>query len=298
MKNASDKDKALALRLTIKTYDNKISKETVIPDYVGPIERHENGTAQWITGTMDHPVHGKVAFVGFRGSDQGTANPLEKQDKEKSDWAFNYDFKLIRAVVEDGQTLIVPYGNENSNIKMHRGDREHYGLSREEVRKFVIWAIESGIKKIWFFGHSLGGAICTCAWIDVFHMLNDEIKIAVNQGGVSIDFTGFAFASPAVGNQEFADSFNRRANGHFTNEWYSADPVHTVPTFWQGYRHVKVEKGHADWVSVISSPIFCCTQWATCGALPTWAYFDHFPQRLLAVYEHKPVPRWWELKWE
>lgn len=294
MKNLTKTEKAILAKIGAMAYDGAHGVYE-LPSLMGWSKR-KNKVNQWCTGLYRHGDT-DIAVISIRGSDEGSPNPFVKQDDSRSDWGYNFDIKLIRKTVESRTAeIVIPYGNTDSKIRMAQGAVEHFNLIRRDVRDFVRAALRSGVKHIAVCGHSLGGADTTVGFIDILYMLRDEMGLAVNCGGDSIDLTGFAMSAYAVGNAEFRDSFNRRADGNFYNEWFGNDSVHSYPPYLKGYRHVGIEKRYDDPVSAIQTPFVNALHWVTLGTLPSVAAYDHYPQKLIAAIEGKSIPRFGALK--
>lgn len=227
----------------------------------GSVEQYAIENCQGYTGVIDDVEHGAIFIIVFRGSD------------EDADWKNNFDFKKIRRFIEKGKEHTIPYGNKDSNIRMHKGFVELYAKVRSMLRLKAFDAAERGMKII-ITGHSLGGALATVGFIDLHYMFCDELEIPV-------ELTGYAAASPAVGNWEFRVSFNIRAEGSFFNEWYGEDTVHKLPPLWLGYFHVAEETRYADLLTNLTTPIF---------AIIPIAVWDHDPRKLLAAIKGEPIP--------
>lgn len=161
-------------------------------------------------------------FIVFRGSDK------------KMDWDTNLEFsqqsfefqQTLQAQVVAPKEQVYPYGDESkSGAKMHEGFVKSYLSVRDDVHSFIR---NRTVSAITFTGHSLGGALSTLCAVDIQYNFPD-IKIDT-----------YTFGSPRVGNQGFADSFNRRVPNSYRFV-YGMDIVPALPRYWQGYRHVANE---------------------------------------------------------
>jgi hypothetical protein len=235
-------------------------------------KHYDESHIEWYTCMANLPEVGTVCLIVFRGSD------------EKEDWKTNFDAKKINS---RNNELIIPYGNTQSKIRMHRGFVEAYSTVQEKVRRVARTAWKAGIP-CGVIGHSLGAAEATVCTIDL-HFYAQEV-LEMFDAEIRALLFGYAAASPAVGNQAFVDSFNFRMNGRFFNEWYGWDTVHSAPTWWMGYRHVGKEKQWISFADALLTPISTITAWGTLGALPTLAVWDHDPRRLLAAIRGERIP--------
>lgn len=282
MKNLSNKRKAILVKMCITVYPKLARPETSIPmEMFESFNTFSVNEAQGATGIYKDEELGKVACVIFRGSD------------EKDDWRDNFDIKMIKKTIDDGADLVVPYGREDTKIRMHQGFVQHYGLVRDMIRDFIKKCIEDGIKYIYITGHSLGAAVTTVCTIDIHYMLATEMGLKINEEG-GIDLTGYAAACPNVGNDAFVASFNKRMKGNFYSEWFGADTVHFIPPWWLGFRATDQQKEYNDFWSILQKPF---VTWGFIGSLfiPPVAAYDHYPQKLLAAIEGKPIPRFNDL---
>lgn len=117
-------------------------------------------------------------IVTFQGSDS------------KIDWG-KVNFKFWKKVV--------PYNNVNPKIRVHAGFINAYKAVRESILSRVK---ESGLKEVWLFGHSLGGAMATLSSVDIQY----------NFPGVKVGVV--SFGSPRVGNKHFQVSYMKRVPSH------------------------------------------------------------------------------------
>lgn len=91
----------------------------------------------------------------------------------------------------------------------------------------------NGGARIWFTGHSLGGALAELATARSFNLFG-----SARVGGL------YTFGKPRVGNQAYSDSFSARFAGSAYRCVYRNDLVPTVPSHAVGYRHIG--EGEAD----------------------------------------------------
>jgi hypothetical protein len=301
MKNLSQLDKAICVQGCINSYARIYGQN--IPEghgahgrvdwssYVNG-EKGSNCVEWWqdfdgekyssgYVGYINHPKHGKIAIVCY----QGTTSSCNKVG-----WKSNFDVeqvKVIRKWNSDKSGLIIPYGNENSKIKMHDGIVQIYGIRRTFVREFIKKAFEQGLP-VWIFGHSQGGGVTTAAYIDFHYMFHTEMGVPQEK----MDFlTGYAAAALAVGNLEFVKSFNKRANGNFYREHILGDPVPDTPPFiGMGYAHVDALKFYTDFGNSLLYGPTNILHFATLGFLPSPQIWNHDPRKLKAAVLGQPIP--------
>ncbi len=139
--------------------------------------------------------------VTFRGSDS------------KTDWRHNFQF----------MKKCIPYGNQDSAIRVHTGFLNAY--KSPQVRRRIQDMVSSSVRKILVTGHSLGAALAILCAVDLQYNYPDR------------DIECIVFGCPRVGNAAFRDSYNKRVfktirvqNGN--------DIVTKVPLWIMGYRHV------------------------------------------------------------
>jgi len=90
----------------------------------------------------------------------------------------------------------MPYDNVDSNIKVHTGFINAYKSVRDQVHA-IIEDVESKVNRVIICGHSLGGALAQLCAVDIQFNFDKKIEC-------------YASGSPAVGNKEFATSYNIR----------------------------------------------------------------------------------------
>ena len=150
-------------------------------------------------------AYGDTLVIAFRGSEEtGIA-----------DWIT--DLKFVQQVF--------PYQeSKNKKVKVHYGFIQAYKSVRQAV---LDYARQSPHRRIVCTGHSLGGALATLAALDVQYNLPDR------------EIACYTFGSPKVGNDAFAESYNRRVPDtfRFVNE---ADAIPQTPP--GNYRHVGKEE--------------------------------------------------------
>ncbi len=129
---------------------------------------------------------GNSLVIAFRGS----------EETGLTDWIT--DLKFVQQVF--------PYGENNSNIKVHFGFIQAYKSVRDAV---LNQAQNSSFKRIICTGHSLGGALAKLAALDIQYNVPDK------------EIYCYTFGAPKVGNAEFVRSFNKRIPNTFriVNGW-------------------------------------------------------------------------------
>lgn len=170
--------------------------------------------------------------IVFRGSenDKDWDTNLQLMTK-RQDWsrrqeeAFREEMQEVTETVVENEELVYPeeYGEPSRPVKMHQGFINAYLSVRDEIHEH---AQQSETTQYRITGHSLGGAIATLCAVDLQYNFGQNISIEV-----------YTFGSPRVGNDAFADSYNRRVpdTWRVINGW---DTVVGLPVPWQGYRHV------------------------------------------------------------
>lgn len=117
---------------------------------------------------------------------------------------------------------IIPYNNVNPKILVHAGFINAY----KSVRDFLLTQVkESGLKEVWCFGHSLGGAMATLASVDFQYNFPGLVVKVVT------------FGSPRIGNKAFQASYTHRVpeNARVVN---GNDLVTRLPPKMFNYEHV------------------------------------------------------------
>lgn len=178
------------------------------------------------TDTQGFMLHkDEVLVVAFRGTQQSR------------DWIT--DFRAWHTVV--------PYGNYESDIRVHNGFITAYKSVREQIQKYitdrtdkpgvcgsvcgkaVCGSTTNKIRKVLICGHSLGGALATLCAVDVqYNFPNLEIEC-------------YPTGNPSVGNKAFAKSYNKRVP-NTVRTYMRTDLVPYLPPHWLekscgGYKH-------------------------------------------------------------
>lgn len=158
----------------------------------------------------------QCGYVIFRGSDADR------------DWLTNLDFSRWSAVTDavlDNKNLDYPdvYEASRSGVKMHSGFTKAYLAARSDIHAVVQ---QSSMARWIMTGHSLGGALAKLCAVDLQYNFSPKISVEL-----------YAFGAPRVGNNAFAESYDRRV----PNSWRFVngnDVVSGLPRRWQRYRHV------------------------------------------------------------
>ena len=232
------------------------------------------------TAIVNHPTYGIVGMIVF----QGTTSSYNKIG-----WKSNFDCeqtKVMKQFNKDKGGLIVPYGNEDSKIRMHDGICQIWKLCRDSVREFAVKCFQENIP-IWITGHSQGGGMTTACFIDLHYMFHTQMKVPMENMGF---LTGYAAASLAIFNLEGAKSFNKRANGNFYREHIMGDPVTETPPWQMGYFHVEQCKAYSDLQNNLLYGPTHLFNFITLGFLPSMQAWNHDPRKLLAAVKGEPIP--------
>lgn len=139
---------------------------------------------------------GPNLLVSFRGT------------QETKDWTTNVN----------GFHQVIPYGNHDSNIRVHRGFLNAYKSIRGTIHKYISNR-KSNIKNIYVCGHSLGGAIAILCAVDLQY----------NYPSYNIEC--YPSGNPKVGNKAFCDSYKKRVPKTLRT-YIRTDIVPTLPMKW------------------------------------------------------------------
>ncbi|NET35283.1 MAG: lipase family protein [Cyanothece sp. SIO1E1] len=119
---------------------------------------------------------------------------------------------------------VYPYGNKQSNVKVHQGFISAYLSVRDRIQGQISALKPAGIVVT---GHSLGGALATLCSVDLQY----------NEIPGTDSLIVYTYGSPRVGNAAFVSSYKRRVPN--TKRFvFGRDVVTRLPTYWQNYRHV------------------------------------------------------------
>ena len=155
----------------------------------------------------------KTMLVSFRGTQQ------------PKDWLTDFN----------AWHTVIPYGNFESNIRVHQGFLRCYKSVRGSILSLIA-KHRIDINSIFVIGHSLGGALATLCAVDIQYNYP------------KIDLHAYVSGSPKVGNKAFAKSYNKRVPDT-TRTYMRRDVVPKMPPFWflkrisGGFKHVN--KGYA-----------------------------------------------------
>ena len=111
-------------------------------------------------------------FIAFRGSQQ------------PRDWITDFN----------AWHMTVPYDNYNSDIRVHEGFVTAYKSVRRQVHDLIN---DFNPDNIIVCGHSLGGSLATLCAVDIQYNFTDNVEC-------------YSSGSPAVGNDAFVESYNKR----------------------------------------------------------------------------------------
>ncbi|MEZ4752070.1 MAG: lipase family protein [Bdellovibrionota bacterium] len=214
-KNAFDLDNATFFAWLSKVA--YLKKEDGSPD-MPAIQKELAGIPDASIEPIDSaPVQGFIvkakgyAVVVFRGSD------------ERDDWFDNFNAFYLgqKKPAQQGfgrpNLMKKPKQNTvpspNSRHDLHAGFYEQFSKAHDQVLE-KLKGTESG--KVWFTGHSLGGALATIFARD-FHAAHGFKNIGL-----------YTFGAPRPGNQKLANYFNENTIPTYRVE-FGHDPVPTLP---------------------------------------------------------------------
>lgn len=141
------------------------------------------------------PFYNSV-IISFRGT------------QETVDWITDFN----------GFHEVIPYGNRDSDIRVHRGFLRSYKSVRGKIHEYIS-SHSSKINRIYVCGHSLGGALATLCAVDMQYNYPKK-KIACYPSG-----------NPKVGNKAFVESYNKRVPDT-TRTYMRTDLVPNLPPVW------------------------------------------------------------------
>ncbi|WP_192484548.1 MULTISPECIES: lipase family protein [Cysteiniphilum] len=127
---------------------------------------------------------------------------------------------------------------EFQDAKTHRGFKQHYDNSKEELwtklQIAMTGLLQQGKKiKVIFTGHSLGAATATLAFADKVNAIKHMSAASDNIAVILITFN-----SPRVFDQQTAEKINTQYGQDIIRLWRYKDPVSAVPLGRQGFKHV------------------------------------------------------------
>jgi len=141
--------------------------------------------------------------------------------RSAKDWTTNFMFAK----------RVIPYGNQNSKIRVHRGFLRGYKSVRKKVHGCVRNYVTEN-KPIVVVGHSQGGAFSFLGAVDIqWNMREGDLQERRRE------VYAITFGAPRVGNKAFRNSYVVRVK----RTWRYAgafDVVTRVPFAWLGFRHV------------------------------------------------------------
>lgn len=147
-------------------------------------------------------IRNETVSITFRGTDS------------RINWL--NDFCFAKAVI--------PYDNENTDIRVHAGFLRTYKSVRDKIHALI----PPGACRVTVTGHSLGAALAVLCAVDIQYNFPHK------------DVEAYVFGCPRVGNKAFAKSYNERVfkTLRVTN---GNDIVAKVPPVLFGFRHVGID---------------------------------------------------------
>ena len=118
---------------------------------------------------------------------------------------------------------VIPYGNRDSEIRVHSGFISAY--KSKNVRGTIRSFVSDRIKKIRLTGHSYGAALAILCAVDLQYTFSDR------------DYEVVVFGCPRVGNSAFRNSYNKRIFKTLRVE-NAGDIITKLPFAFMGFRHV------------------------------------------------------------
>ncbi len=275
MKNIGQDLKAKFVQCTINCWQGKLG--TIDTSFLEEVHNYKINNSEGFTAIMNHNGKKIGVFVHMGSNDS-------------ADWKTNFTTALVdkmRDIGHPDNSLVIPYNNKDSNIRMHKGFVDMYKTNTRDIsRTFVKKCLDRGFD-VAVTGHSLGGAQTTVNYIDWHYMLTNELG-ASNSDMERI--TGYAAASPAVGNREFVNSFKKRADGNFYTEFVAGDPIPEIPPWQMGYSAFDDCRAYSDFGNTLSLIPVHVLFYLTLGFLPSLAAWNHHPLRLLYGVNGKSMP--------
>ena len=135
------------------------------------------------------------------------------------------------------QDLLYPFqGKDDHTCKKCRVQATYNkmwnGIRDDVIRDLVEIRNQTGLKKLYITGISLGGALAGLSFIDLNHdKIFDTIKVVT-------------FGSPRIGNRHWAKYFNQLTNSESRRYLIKGDPITILPeciTFLCGYKHAGIK---------------------------------------------------------
>jgi len=208
----------------------KVTKEELVIAIKGDINCYggEYGRVDW--NITDNFQSFKVAHTeGNFGTKGDTQYIFFEGSSGNKDWHDNFNFFKDPVKANKNNKKAVPYQNVGADIQVHEGFIGQYKLVRENILATTIGKYNQGMKRIIISGHSLGGALCTLCAVDIQFNMPPDLEIIC-----------LPMASPRVGNEAFAKSYNARVPETY-RFIYKNDIVTRVPMEIMGYKHVGKE---------------------------------------------------------
>lgn len=145
-----------------------------------------------IADPMPHPDPGaRDPWVVFAGSES------------TEDWKQNFNAMYAS----------VPYETSVSGVKVHKGFANQWSSARDEVQRKFKQLKNAGARRVYFAGHSLGGAVATVAAAEM-QTLFPSVKIEL-----------VTFGAPSCANAAFGENINALMSSRITRVVQSGDPV-------------------------------------------------------------------------
>lgn len=130
--------------------------------------------------------------------------------------------------------------------RAHEGFFEYYMALRESVHQVLRRELKKKAAKIYFTGHSLGGAMATLCCYDVnvntvprvkTYLQHKKDALSENQIDSLLETSLYTFGSPRVGDGVFFNKFHNLCT-HSYRIVGDGDVVTSVPKSWNGFKHV------------------------------------------------------------
>lgn len=99
----------------------------------------------------------------------------------------------------DGFQMVIPYGNKDSNIRVHGGILKAYKSVRDALHRYID-PIKEKVGVIHVVGHSLGGGLATLCAVDMQY----------NYDKITGPVVCYTYGALKVGNLAFVKSYNTR----------------------------------------------------------------------------------------
>ena len=142
-----------------------------------------------------------------------------------------------------------------TGIRVHEGFQKALASVWEELAE-LISSMAGGTRRVWFTGHSLGGALAMLAAGRVSGQWqgSGQWPVVSGQPEISAEPTGltnhwplstnhycYTFGQPRVGNAAWGRWYDARLRGRTFRVIHADDVVARVPWLWRAYRHCGTE---------------------------------------------------------